>query len=75
VPERLFSQIGYPKTTVGDIAKELRMSPPTSIAFSNRKRRFHWVVAQGLANKMAAFSNRLTPRLMQRATMRKIMRR
>jgi len=45
VAERLFSQIGCQKTTVGDIAKELRMSPPTSIAFSNRKRRFHWVVA------------------------------
>ena len=27
----------------------------------------------GLANKMAAFSNRLTPRAMQRATMRRIM--
>ena len=27
----------------------------------------------GLSNKMAAFSNRLTPRSMQRATMRRIM--
>jgi len=31
------------------------------------------MVVAGLANKMAAFSNRLTPRSMQRATMRKIM--
>src|SRR5438270_731054 len=30
------------------------------------------MVVAGLANKMAAFSNRLTPRSMQRATMRKI---
>jgi short-subunit dehydrogenase len=31
------------------------------------------MVVAGLANKMAAFSNRLTPRSMQRATMRRIM--
>jgi short-subunit dehydrogenase len=31
------------------------------------------MVVPGLANKMATFSNRLTPRSMQRATMRKIM--
>ncbi|MGY4312643.1 hypothetical protein ACVWW1_001946 [Bradyrhizobium sp. JR3.5] len=31
------------------------------------------MVVAGLANKMAAFSNRLTPRSMQRAAMRKIM--
>jgi hypothetical protein len=31
------------------------------------------MVVAGLSNKMAAFSNRLTPRAMQRATMRRIM--
>jgi short-subunit dehydrogenase len=31
------------------------------------------MVVAGLANKMAAFSNRLTPRSMQRATMQRIM--
>jgi len=31
------------------------------------------MVIAGLVNKMVAFSNRLTPRSMQRATMRKIM--
>jgi short-subunit dehydrogenase len=31
------------------------------------------MVVAGLSNKIAAFSNRLTPRLMQRATMRRIM--
>ena len=31
------------------------------------------MVVAGLVNKMVAFSNRLTPRSMQRATMRKIM--
>ena len=30
------------------------------------------MVVAGLANKMVAFSNRLTPRSMQRATVRKI---
>src|SRR5207302_10721458 len=31
------------------------------------------LVVAGLSNKMATFSNRLTPRSMQRATMRRIM--
>jgi short-subunit dehydrogenase len=31
-------------------------------------------VISGVSNKMAAFSNRLTPRSMQRATMKRIMR-
>ena len=39
VAERLFRQIGYQKTTVADIAKELRMSRPTSIASSIRRSR------------------------------------
>ena len=39
VAERLFREIGYQKTTVADIAKLMRMSRPTSIAFSIRKRR------------------------------------
>jgi short-subunit dehydrogenase len=30
------------------------------------------MVVAGLANKMAAFSNRLTPRSMQRATLKRI---
>ena len=33
VAERLFRQIGYQKTTVGDIAKELRMSPANVYRF------------------------------------------
>jgi hypothetical protein len=33
------------------------------------------MVVAGLSNKMAAFSNRLAPRSMQRATMRRIMSR
>ena len=33
VAERLFRQIGYQKTTVADIAKELRMSPANVYRF------------------------------------------
>ena len=33
VAERLFRQLGYQKTTVGDIAKELHMSPANVYRF------------------------------------------
>ena len=33
VAERLFRQLGYQKTTVADIAKELRMSPANVYRF------------------------------------------
>ena len=39
VAERLFRQIGYQKTTVADIAKELRMSPANVYRFFDRRRR------------------------------------
>ena len=39
VAERLFRQIGYQKTTVGDIAKELRMSPANVYRFFESKKR------------------------------------
>ena len=42
VAERLFRQIGYQKTTVADIAKELRMSPANVYRFSTRRRRSTW---------------------------------
>ena len=38
VAERLFRQIGYQKTTVADIAKELRMSPASRQVFIRAKK-------------------------------------
>ena len=48
VAERLFRQIGYQKTTVADIAKELRMSPANVYRFFNSKKAIHEGVARGL---------------------------
>src|SRR6201985_3280518 len=41
VAERLFRQLGYTKTTVGDIAKELRMSPANVYRFFDSKKSIH----------------------------------
>jgi AcrR family transcriptional regulator len=46
--ERLFRQIGYQKTTVADIAKELRMSPANVYRFFDSKKAIHEGVARGL---------------------------
>ena len=48
VAERLFRQIGYQKTTVADIAKELRMSPANVYRFFDSKKAIHEGVARGL---------------------------
>jgi AcrR family transcriptional regulator len=48
VAERLFRQIGYQKTTVGDIAKELRMSPANVYRFFDSKKAIHEGVARAL---------------------------
>jgi AcrR family transcriptional regulator len=48
VAERLFRQIGYLKTTVADIAKELRMSPANVYRFFDSKKAIHEGVARGL---------------------------
>ena len=48
VAERLFRQIGYQKTTVADIAKELRMSPANVYRFFESKKAIHEGVARGL---------------------------
>ena len=45
VAERLFRQIGYQKTTVADIAKELRMSPANVYRFFDSKKAIHEGVA------------------------------
>src|SRR5262245_2184149 len=41
VAERLFRQMGYQKTTVADIAKELRMSPANVYRFFDSKKSIH----------------------------------
>ena len=48
VAERLFRQIGYQKTTVADIAKELRMSPANVYRFFGSKKAIHEGVARSL---------------------------
>jgi AcrR family transcriptional regulator len=48
VAERLFRQLGYQKTTVADIAKELRMSPANVYRFFDSKKAIHEGVARTL---------------------------
>jgi AcrR family transcriptional regulator len=48
VAEHLFRQIGYQKTTVADIAKELRMSPANVYRFFDSKKAIHEGVARAL---------------------------
>ncbi len=50
--ERLFREIGYQKTTVGDIAKVLRMSPANVYRFFDSKKAIHEGVARGLMGEV-----------------------
>src|SRR5579872_2509964 len=52
VAERLFRQIGYQKTTVGDIAKELHMSPANVYRFFDSKKAIHEGVARSLMGEV-----------------------
>jgi AcrR family transcriptional regulator len=52
VAARLFRQIGYQKTTVADIAKELRMSPANVYRFFDSKKAIHEGVARGLMGEV-----------------------
>src|SRR6516165_10669324 len=52
VAERLFRQIGYQKTTVADIAKELRMSPANVYRFFESKKAIHEGVARVLMGEV-----------------------
>ncbi|CCE10959.1 putative transcriptional regulator, TetR family [Bradyrhizobium sp. STM 3843] len=70
VAERLFRQIGYQKTTVADIAKELHMSPANVYRFFDSKRAIHQGVARTLmgqvelaAEEIAARPGSAVPRL------------
>ena len=52
VAERLFREIGYQKTTVGDIAKALRMSPANVYRFFDSKKAIHEAVACSLMGEV-----------------------
>ena len=59
VAERLFRQIGYQKTTVADIAKELRMSPANVYRFFDSKKAIHESVARGLMGEVEIEAQRI----------------
>ena len=52
VAERLFRQLGYQKTTVADIAKELRMSPANVYRFFESKKAIHEGVCRVLMGEV-----------------------
>jgi AcrR family transcriptional regulator len=52
--ERLFRQLGYQKTTVADIAKELRMSPANIYRFYESKKAINEAVAERLMREVEA---------------------
>ncbi|MBW7964472.1 TetR/AcrR family transcriptional regulator [Bradyrhizobium sp. BR 10261] len=62
VAERLFRQIGYQKTTVGDIAKELRMSPANVYRFFESKKAIHQAVARSLMGGVELEAQRIVAR-------------
>ncbi len=59
VAERLFRQIGYQKTTVADIAKELRMSPANVYRFFDSKKSIHEGVARALMGEVEIEAQRI----------------
>ncbi len=59
VAERLFRQIGYQKTTVADIAKELRMSPANVYRFFDSKKAIHEGVARVLMGEVEVEAQRI----------------
>src|SRR4029078_506694 len=59
VAERLFRQIGYQKTTVADIAKELRMSPANVYRFFDSKKSIHEGVARILMGEVETEARRI----------------
>ena len=59
VAERLFRQLGYQKTTVADIAKELRMSPANVYRFFDSKKSIHEGVARDLMGEVETEARRI----------------
>ncbi len=62
VAERLFRQIGYQKTTVADIAKELRMSPANVYRFFDSKKAIHEGVARTLMGGVEEVAQKIATR-------------
>jgi AcrR family transcriptional regulator len=60
--EHLFRQIGYQKTTVADIAKELRMSPANVYRFFDSKKAIHEGVARTLMGGVEVEAQRIASR-------------
>src|SRR5438045_9089998 len=59
VAERLFRQMGYHKTTLADIAKELRMSPANVYRCFDSKKAIHEGVARGLMGEVEVEAQRI----------------
>ena len=59
VAERLFRELGYQKTTVGDIAKELHMSPANVYRFFDSKKAIHEGVARTLMGEVEVEGRRI----------------
>ena len=53
--ERLFGEIGFQKTTVADIARELRMSPANIYRFFGAKSEINAAVARHLCSTWPKF--------------------
>lgn len=62
VAERLFRLIGYQKTTVADIAKELHMSPANVYRFFDSKKSIHQGVARTLMGQVEAAAEEIAAR-------------
>src|SRR6187401_2136010 len=59
VAEHRFRQIGYQKTAVADIAKELRMSPANVYRFFDSKKSIHEGVARTLMGEVEVEAQRI----------------
>lgn len=57
--ERLFREIGFQKTTVADIARELRMSPANVYRFFASKSDIHMAVAAQLMGEVEAAARKI----------------
>jgi AcrR family transcriptional regulator len=75
VAERLFRELGYLKTTVGDIAKALHMSPANVYRFFESKKAIHEGVARALMGEVEVAAKAIlakpgpaTPRLRELLT-------
>src|SRR5271165_4577995 len=62
VAERLFAQIGFEKTTVADIARELRMSPANVYRFFSAKSEINEAVGRRLLNAIESTGDEIVRR-------------